>query len=208
VFFEEKAGPNGKRDRKFSIRFDELQVGDRVDKDVKLYVFDGEWFVEVSPKFKQIVKRQVVPPGESFDPLKIGEGPLPLPIGQKKADIAKRFFGELLPPDAGLEAEDPAMLAKLRAFVDKSYQLRLVPRPDTEEAAKFAEIRLWYRDLGDGTGLLPRMARTVTPQDNTVSLIQMVNVKTNKEIDPKMMVPDEPGPDWNVDIQPWSVPAR
>ncbi|MBL9001945.1 MAG: hypothetical protein JNK25_12500 [Phycisphaerae bacterium] len=211
LYFEDKGDADetaGKRDRTFSIRFDELRQGDRVEKESKLYIFDGEWFTEINPKFKQVLKRQVVPPGEKFDPLRIGEGPLPLPIGQKKADIAQRFFGELLNESAGLDGMSQADRTKLLEFVKGAYQLRLVPKPNTEEAGKFSEIRLWYRDLGDGTGLLPRMARTVTPGDNTVSLIQMINVKTNVPIDPNMLDQGVQGPDWNIDIQPWVAPAR
>lgn len=207
VFFQDKGDVDGKRDRKFSVRFDQLRQGGRVDDETKLFIFDGEWLIEVTPKFKQVVKRQVVPPGEKFDPLKIGEGPLPLPIGQKKADIAARFYGELLPSAAGLDGPDKEEAQKQKDFVEGSFQLRLVPKPNTEEAGKFKEIRLWYRDLADGAGLLPRMARTETPKGD-ISLIQMVQVDVITPIDPKMMGVGELDANWNVDVQAWEGDGR
>ena len=40
----------------------------------------GEWFVEKLGNDKQMFKRAIIAPGEKIDPLRIGEGPFPLPI--------------------------------------------------------------------------------------------------------------------------------
>jgi hypothetical protein len=164
----------------------------------------------------------VVPPGQKFDPLKIGEGPFPLPIGQKAADITKRFEVELLPPAAGLEAgadadaTDKQAADKLKEFVSGSSHIRLKPRPAAADDESFTQIDLWYRRDKDGA-LLPRMARTVDKTKN-ISVVQLINVAVQKAGEPKnegAAVPAEvldttvPARDsgWNVEIAPWQKPA-
>jgi len=185
--------------RKFSIEFTKLFVGQRVSDEVKVFIFDGSWLVEKWPGEKRFVKRRVVRPGEEFDPLKIGEGPFPIPIGQRRADILREYDAELLPPADGLE--DPALVK----FVGDAWQLKLTPRAELADDAEFVEVRLWYtRD-----GLLPRMARTEAP-DGDVSTVQLVNVKLNGEAevgeaDFDVRTP-APGSGWDVDVREWREP--
>ncbi len=208
------AADGAKGRRTFSVRFDSLQLGSRREEEEQLFVFDGEWLIEVTPKNKQIIKRQVTRPGSNFDPLKIGEGPLPLPIGQKKADMLSRFDVTLLKDIEELEGEDQEETARFRRFVSGSYQLKLVPKADTPEAEKFSEIRMWYREgdsveaAGSPTSrrLLPRMARTMAPRSGNVAVVQMINVKTNGPIDPAMMGTDVAGTDWEVVVE--ALPGR
>jgi len=85
--------------RQFAVRFVSLQSGDTVEKVSKDYIFDGIYLVERLNDEKQFFKRQTVRTGEQIDPLSI-DGPFPLPLGQKKADILKRFEAAMLEPDA------------------------------------------------------------------------------------------------------------
>ena len=85
--------------RQFAVSFVSLQSGDTVEKVSKDYIFDGIYLVERLNDEKQFFKRQTVRTGEQIDPLSI-DGPFPLPLGQKKADILKRFEAEMLEPDA------------------------------------------------------------------------------------------------------------
>ena len=198
--------------RMFGVRFDKHFIGNMADDEVKIYIFDGHWFVEKLPGEKLIIKREVVRPGEMADPLRIGEGPFPIPIGQKKADILERFEAELLDPDDGLTldpneahpAEDIVAARNLVRFARGSYQLRLTPRAEWADAIDLEEIRLWYRRGPDGR-LLPRMARTVGP--DYISVIQLINVVINDKdsIDPALM--DTEVPDgWNAQIREWDGP--
>lgn len=186
--------------RRFAVHFDTLVVSDRVQDDKQSYIFDGQWLVEKWPADRQFIKRQVVRPGETFDPLRLGQGPFPVPINQRRSDILARFEAELLPATADLE--EPS----LTAFVAGSAQLRLVPRPGTDESDQFEEVRLWYRPAEDGL-LLPLLARTLD-LDGDVSTVQLLNVETNIPIDPALLDTTTPGPDegWDVDIQPWRQP--
>lgn len=204
VYFEDVAG-EGKRARRFAVRFTSLQMGERRDDDEQLYVFDGRWLLEVTPRHKQIIKREMAREGSTIDPLRIGEGPLPLPIGQKKADILSRFDATLLADVDGLEGQDEQETTQLRTFAAGSYQLKLVPKAGTSEAEKYAEIRLWYR-MGDATEgekrLLPRMARTVAPKSGNVSLVRLNAVKVNAPIDEANFASSTPAGDWDVVIEP------
>lgn len=188
LLFRIMPGAEGKRIKQFELRFTTLITGQRVETDKpQVIVFDGEWLAEVSPAEKVFNRRQVVAPGETFDPLRVGEGPLPIPIGQKKADILARYNAELLPAEDGLssdglEPDEAKRLDTARKNAAGSYQLKLVPRGDADE--DFREIRLWYRraDAKDQSSrLLPRMARAVN-RAGDVSLVTLANVKVNGEV--------------------------
>ncbi len=199
--------------RKFAMTFSKLWIGERVEEEVKVFVFDGEWLVEKTPAEKMFIKRQVVAPGENFDPLRIGEGPLPIPIGQKRADIDARFDSELLPPESGLipekaDDEERAEGARLTEFARGSYQIKLTPKPGGEAESDFREIRLWYKPADSGR-LLPLMARTINTNED-VSIVQLINVKTNDEarVDQKALETTTPAEGWEVRIEPWREPVK
>ena len=196
--YERTEAEDGTPDRRFRIDFERLYVGDKLDEGYsKTYIFDGEWLAEIEGR--QFNRRQVVPPGEKFDPLAIGEGPFPWPVGQRADDILERFAAELRPSPEGLE-DQPDMRAVAQA---KSLtQLLLVPRADSDMADEFEEIRLWYDATTEA--LLPRLARTVAI-DGDESYILLTNVAENGEafdggvFDTRP--PQEPG--WNVHISPF-----
>mgnify|MGYP000559903374 CR=1 FL=1 len=194
--FYEVHGPAADAQKRFAVRFETLILqGGRVEEEVKEYVFDGEWFVERTPGTRQFVKRQVVPPGERFDPLKVGEGPFPLPIGQRRGDILAEYEASIIDATDGLNES-------LAAFVSRdagTYRLRLIPR-DPNAAAK--EVEVWYRR----DTLLPRLARTVSAEGDE-SFVQMVDVRQNTEatIDARIFDTNPPrgGRGWDVRIEPW-----
>ncbi len=174
IVFESLPGETGSAPaRRFGITFDRLQVGERVEDEEIEYleqiIFDGEWLAEVHPLEKQFIRRQVVAPGERWDPLRVGEGPFPIPIQQKRQDILARFVAELVEGVEALEAP------KLQAVAQKSYQLKLTPREDAGEQ-ELREIRIWY----DKETLLPRIARTVNRAED-VSLVMLKNMRLNEE---------------------------
>jgi len=192
----------GARSRKFAIAFDRLRVGSRLEKEEKHYVFDGRWLVERLPGQKQFIKTEIVREGDSFDPLRIGEGPMPILIGQRKDETLARFDAELLAAEEGVEGESDAETESLRKHIEGTRQLRLVPKPGTEQAKDFREIRVWYRQ---GTSeaearFLPVMARTEN-RAGDISLVRLSNVKLNGAIDAKVMDTTTPGEDWKTDIR-------
>jgi len=191
--------------RSFAIRFDKLRLGDVVHDDVQEFVFDGEWLVERQPGKKLFTKRQVVPPGQEFDPLKIGEGPLPIPIGQKRADIERTF--DVSSPgvtDSLTEGTDAFRIAS--APNSKVRQLKLVPKPGTRESDDFEEIRVWYKDHEGG--VLPTMARTVNHQGD-IALVVLIAHKVNDEaqIPDGIFSTEAPERGWDVQILPFREDA-
>ena len=84
---------------------------------------------------KRLVRRRVVDPGARRDPLRLGEGPIPLPIGQRKADILKYFEVTPAPPIP------PRVFKGAEGVVG----MHLVPRLGSEmaDARKITAIDLW-----------------------------------------------------------------
>ncbi|MDX2147146.1 MAG: hypothetical protein SFZ23_06450 [Planctomycetota bacterium] len=198
------AGDNAERTsraRRFAIEFERLLVGDREENVAgakRSYIFDGEWLVEKDPSSKLFMKRQIAPPGQPFDALRIGEGPMPIPIGQRRADILARFDATLLPPDDGLDDDG------LKSFVKDSVQLKLVPKAERMKLEKFVEIRLWYRRAEQlaGKPYLPRMAKTIN-QDEDESVVRLIDVKLNSELPKGVISVAEPPKDagWEVKVE-------
>jgi len=189
LFFDRVKGVAGKPVRRFAVRFDSFQVGTAVRNEQRLHIFDGTWYADKMPEEKKINRKEVVGPGQSFDPMKLGEGPMPIPIGQRKDDILARYDAQLLPAADGLGASDET----LKAFLAGTVQVRLVPKAGAAPGGDtFEEIRLWYRGKrpeqmtpGDKPSdrLLPRAARTVSVNKD-ISIVQLINIAVNP--DPKI----------------------
>ncbi|MBL8888213.1 MAG: hypothetical protein JNK16_16265 [Phycisphaerales bacterium] len=208
LWFEDvggRAAANVARKRRFAIQFNDLAFGEKLESKQQMYNFDGEWLVERFPDEKRMVKRQVVRPGENFDPLKIGEGPLPIPIGQKRAEILARYDATLLPADDGFDEMPAARMKELQEMSKDCVQLMLTPRSDVDD---FKEIRLWYRPQPGPGGkpgrLLPRIAKTVNRADD-ISVVQLLDVRTNDEvqIDVRVFDTKTPADGWDVIVQPF-----
>ena len=197
-------GQSAPGSRKFAIQFTSLKIGDQPTRpEEKIMVFDGHWLIEKMPDQKQMIKREIVPEGKAFDPLKIGEGPFPIPVGQRREDILKRFTADLLPGEDGLVGNEPGDTPKLKDFVTKAkaYQLKLTPKPAPDQ--DFKEVRLWYAPDKSGT-LLPIMARTVNQQDD-ISIVELVNVKLNQAPPANVFEPQAPA-GWVVQVE--QLPAE
>lgn len=201
--------------KRFAIKFDRLYVGEVVRDEHKTYIFDGQWLMEKDQDTKFFMKRQVVPPGEHFDPLKIGEGPFVLPIGQKKADIDRRYTVQLLPTNEGIEpaadATEPEKrdAERLKGDVAGSWQLKLTAKPEFAPEEEFSEIRLWYKRGAKGE-LLPRLARTVNKAGDvavvllTNTELQLVGKPENKDAAVPAAVVDTTAPEgWDGRIEPF-----
>ncbi len=208
LYFRQGAqGEAPRRPRAFGVHFDTLLVDMRLSDDPQIFVFDGVWFVEKRPAEKRFTKREVAREGDAFDPLKVGEGPMPLPIGQKAADIKAKYRAELLDPTDGLSEEQIAGLQ----FLSKTWQLRLTPHPIAVEPGKprpreeFKEIRLWYqRDT-----LLPRLART-SSRSGDESFVVLLDLVVNSLLPPEALDASEPpaAERWDVQVERLGADAQ
>jgi hypothetical protein len=203
--------PSGKA-RRFGVRFTRFRVGDVIhDEDLSL-TFDGRWLYEKSMAKKQFITREIVAEGENSDPLRLGQGPFPLPIGQKRDDILARFDVTLLGAIEELAAHETSEQAALEEFVKGCVQLKLLPKADqlASTGMKFKEIRLWYRIGDDAAGraeaapaklrLLPRLARTISSEGN-VSFVQLVKIRANQPLDTGALDTSVPQDDAGWDVR-------
>lgn len=200
----------------FAVTFDRLIDEDnRLDNWQKRWVFDGRWLVEQDFKSKSYVRREIAREGDETDPMRLGEGPLPLPIGQKKQAILERYEAEMPGVLEGLEApanewEEHIGGRFVSAVESRSVQLRLVPRVADPEG--FDEIRLWYGrasggDAGASGRLFPMLAKA-TKQDRQgnptdVAWVFLSNVEANVGVDRAALlrVPAERD-GWDVEVRP------
>lgn len=190
-----EGAPEAEKRRKFAVQIEAMKMqGGKDAKDARLdqarvdVVFDGKLLVERKPNEKRILRHQL---GNKMgaDPLKIGEGPIPLPIGQKREDILSRFNVELLPPETDLVSKDADpeddVVKLVQAKATGCVQLKLVPKPEHERECTFKEARLWFKRMPGVDGapgrLLPQMARAKDKQDNTDTVL-LIGVKVNVEV--------------------------
>ncbi|MCX5639834.1 MAG: hypothetical protein NT059_03335 [Planctomycetota bacterium] len=139
VFVQDEGKPSTRR---FAVVFEKFIDGSgRMDERPVRYIYADGWLTEADFKQCTLVRRQLARAGEQYDPLKPGEGPVPLPIGQRRADVLARF-------DASLAtAPNSALLLKsARPIVG----VRLKPKPGMADR-DLMEASVWY----DAESLVP-----------------------------------------------------
>ena len=186
--------------RKFAVRFDTRIVDGVPREEDELLIFDGRWFVEKREDIKRFIRREIARKGADFDPLRLGEGPFPIPIGQSERDIRARYEVSMPKVSAGLEGDEEVQ--NLIEFVRDSYQLHLIPHD--EDRSDLVDIRLWYR-FQDGA-LVPRLARTVDPRGD-VTYVQLVNVKVNAPVPEDALSVEPPTEDSGWRVQEVRLPG-
>lgn len=129
-------GNGAGKHRRAAIVFERsIEPSGRARERLEHFVLDDGVLSDYDHEAKRLVRRRVVEPGDRRDPLRLGDGPIPLPIGQRSEDIVRHFEVTSAP---GL----PARIAK---SADGVVGLHLVPRPGTEmaENRRIASIDLW-----------------------------------------------------------------
>lgn len=185
-----------KRDKphdKFLVRFDRTIVEDQEVNKPEEHLFDGEWYTEKRESTKTVIRRQIVRPGEQYDPFKLGQGPFPLPFGQKESEILDRFDVTCMEP----AKEDPA----------GSVHLKLVPKASSGEIhEKYEELHFYIdRRLDMPVKVIARQ------KDGKIVTVQFREIKTNTGIPGSRFVIDLPknDPSWDerVETLPPAEPA-
>ncbi len=128
---------------RFLIRFDRFEQEGAVREKREWHAFDGAWYTEARESTKTIIRRQIVRPGETVEVFRLGQGPFPLPFGQKKAEILAQFHVRLLPATPG----DPP----------ETDHLECTPLPGSQMAEKYGTVHF----LIDRRLDLPISVRTV-----------------------------------------------
>lgn len=159
VWYQRKSPEDARIRINFTQREDEKNIYDeRVE-----YALDAGWLIDRDYQRKVEVKRQVLAAGEKINLLKLGEGPFPLPIGQKKEDVHRQFDVTKVKPNKN----DPA----------GTVHLKLVPKEETPLADKFSEIDVWV----DTKTHFPRRIGTADPENQNFKTTDLENVKINPQ---------------------------
>lgn len=183
-------------DKSFAVLFDSTIIGRSKRDEPRHYIFNGRWLAEIDHVNKVFIKREIVPPGKHLDPLKLGEGPFPLPIGQPKSEVLARF---------DVTAADLPKEGMLKVFKPEDVEaLLLVPKPGAKEAQEFAKVELFY----DKATLLPVGIKTVEANGDR-KIVRLTNLQRNPVFSPEQLAKlniQEPDPrEWRIDVRPWQA---
>jgi hypothetical protein len=186
--------------RRLGCAFTEFYSGDGAKREsVDLWVYADGWLGEADMRFKSFTKRRVVAPGESWDPLKLGEGPFPLPFGQPEHEVRARFTVEpvTLP-------ESPRIRLALKT--DTVVGLRLTPKPNTPLAKDITTVDVFYSATGPVDGLIPRVVVLRRPNGDESSFLlkdPRMNVPLTKDEQALLTMPNPDPKEWSIDIRDW-----
>jgi outer membrane lipoprotein-sorting protein len=123
---------------------------------------------------------RVAPVGQKVNPLRLGEGAFPLPIGQEPAAVKKDFDLKLVPADK----DDPA----------NTIHAQLIPRPDTKLGNRFKTIDVW---VDTKTNFTPRIV-TLDKNEVTATETNLTDLKVNSGLGDKDFQLPTPPKDWVV----------
>ncbi len=182
--------------RRIGVVVDEvIDATGRGSPDGRRFVFAEGWLCEFDATMKQCIRRQIAREGEAVDPLRVGDGPFPVPLGQPKAEVVKEFSVTMAPlPDA-------AFLKSLAARADSLVTLRLVPRAGTPMARETGALLL----VLERESLAP--AAVVVEQVNgDRTAVVFRGAKIDAGLDPafRELLTSPDTTDWKTDVRPLS----
>ena len=147
-------------DRMAAVVFERtVESSGRIRERLEHYVYRDCILSDYDHEARRLVRRRICEPDDPRDPLRLGEGPIPIPIGQRKADIVKSFAATIAETPPNRLVRDPGGVVGLH----------LVPRAGTKLAQEgdIVAIDYWIRSddaapvaveilesTGDRTGLV------------------------------------------------------
>ena len=190
--------------RKYAVSFNLLEIDDRQEKIEEHYIFDGRWFVERKPEEKQFYKRELVPAGQTLDPMELmRDAPFWVSLGRDQDRLLASYDAELRPRDDGLTNNpDYPELASLaeQPHVLHTTQLMLTPKPGSGFEDDWEWVRIWT----DPSTLLP-VLYIKADWSGDLQIVELFGVKANVEIPSSVF--DTTSPDersgWRVQISHW-----
>jgi outer membrane lipoprotein-sorting protein len=170
----------GEDDARIRVNFTSKQVEKKIFKVNHEYVLDNGTMVERDYDQKKETRNQVLKPGQKLDLFKLGEGPFPLPLGQKKEDVLNIFEVQKMPADKN----DPP----------GTIHLKLTPKVGTDFAKNYLNIDVWV----DLASKMPRRIQTVDVNNTDTRTTDLMDVKINSGVGDKDF--DEPAlpPGWDM----------
>lgn len=173
----------------FDIRFNMLVVDGAIarhhaDHDI---IFDGRWLIDRNGAAKIYRKIQLVGRGQKFNPLRLGQGPIPIPIGQSSAMVLREFHVSVVPNQAHAAGE---------AAKPQFIHLRLVPRD--KRAFAFIQMDFWINPVLSLPVKIERIDPDGTP---TVAVLSKIKVNHSMRHNFHVAAPTS-GSGWTVDVEP------
>ncbi len=182
VWFQQS--PDGQA--RVRVRFDKHMRGRKIFDEVLEYVLDQGWLIDRNYKAQTEVRRQVLKPGQKINLLKLGEGPFPLPIGQKKEDVLAQFDVKKV----ATAAEDPA----------DTVHLELSPKKETGFAKKFKAIDVWV----NAKSHMPARIATLDANETTIRTTDLAELRVNPGlVDKDFALPNIDRENWNRTTEPF-----
>ena len=164
------------------VLFDKIIVGNQIkNKQMKEYLLSDGWLTtrNYTKDGGDQNRTQVIKPGQKVNLLKLGEGPFPLPIGQKKQDVLAQFNVTKVAPTN----DDPA----------DTVHLKLIPKKDSSLDRKFKTLDFW---LDDKTHM-PARIETLDKSGSTDQTTDFSDLHRNNGLkDSDFELPSTHG-DWN-----------
>jgi len=171
-----RIGPDG--NAAVNVDFDKKIVGKRMqDKRVQYLLNDG-WLTDRDYDRKVEIRRQVTKPGQKINLLKLGEGPFPLPIGQKREDVLANFDVA----KGGVGKDDPK----------DTVHLQLTPKKGTSFERKFKTIDVWV----DVKTHFPVRIQTLDKNETTTRTTDLNNIRINPGLKDSDFELPRIGDDW------------
>ena len=191
VFVQEEGKP---ATRRFAVVFEKFIDGSgRMDERPVRYIYADGWLTEADFKQRTLVRRQLARAGEQYDPLKPGEGPVPLPIGQRCADVLARFDASL-----ATAPNSTILLKSARPMIG----VRLKPKPGMADR-DLVEASVWY----DAQSLVPIGVEAQRKSGRTV--VSLRDATMNGGIDDAqqalLSLAEKVTTGWRVDERPLAV---
>jgi len=167
---------------KFRVHFETLKLGrgKTVRKPVD-YIYDGENLTIVRAATKTITRFQVPPELRGAKMLQLGKGPLPLPFGQKTADMIKFFKVTTRPA---------------RAKDKGTVYLNLVPRKAHAKRLNCVYIHMWVST----TNHLP-VKLVLKDKSKNVTTVTFSKVRTREILKKALFTIRKPA-GWKLVVQP------
>jgi hypothetical protein len=167
------------------VSFTDRQEAGNQRPEQKDYVLDKGWLTERDGEKKIEIRRQVLRPGEKMNPTKLGQGPFPLPIGQKKEDVEKQF--EVTKKE--LKKGEPA----------GTTHLQLKPRDDSPLKKDFSVIDIFL----DPKQEMPVRIETLDNKGKMNRTTELDKIQVNPKLtDQDFALPKIEGSKWTVREEP------
>jgi len=197
IVLAQKAGQLNSR--KLALVFDQLiDASGHATTERQRFVFSGGWLFEFDDQRHQLIARQLVAPGEQLDPLRIGEGPIPIPIGQKKIEVLQRF-------DVSFTGEPTQPMLKR---LDNIQGLALHPKQNAGVDPDLGDICVWY----DLATLMPAAVTAMTKGgDQKILLLTQMQVNQALPDSATSVLSTQPpaatpgGVAWRTDVRPYKA---